>query len=84
MSLRFWLSFQVRCVVVLSPASFCLRRLFYPRPTRTAIINCELTLDLYKLCVCIVGHSRHLYVVAADELILLGCVNSGLSKTSTI
>ena len=37
MSLRFWLSFQVRCVVVLSPASFCLQRLFYPRPTRTAI-----------------------------------------------
>ena len=37
-----------------------------------------------KLCVCIVDHQRHLYVVAADELILLGCVNSGLGKTSTI
>ena len=26
---------------------------------------------------------RHLYVVAADELILLRCLNSGLSKIST-
>ena len=47
MSLRFWLSFQVRCVVVLSPASFCLRRLFYPRPTRTAIVAYNVIYNVY-------------------------------------